>query len=179
MVWGSNLTGLLRSLAETCGDPGKSRVISERASRIGGGVRLHIPATAVQQMTNTLPDRTHTHGVCPLWYSVLQPPHGALPPAVSPKRPNKASPVTPRGDLPYQSDVSEDHSDTSRTNVQRHSFLRPARLREAVVSLVRRRPRGLCITRERPGPRLKRPTPRKRNRRTRGMSTREPLLQFE
>ena len=117
-------TGRLRSLAETCGDPGKSRVISERASRIGGGVRLHIPATAVQQMTNTLPDRTHTHGVCPLWYSVLQPPHGALPPAVSPKRPNKAAPVTPRGDLPYQSDISEDHTDTSR-NACPTAFISP------------------------------------------------------
>ena len=98
---------------------------------------LQPPATVVQQMTDTLPDRTHTYGVCPLWYSVLQPPLGAFPPAVSPKRPNKAAPVTPRGDLPYQSDISEDHTDTSRTHVQRHSFLRPARLRGAVVSLVR------------------------------------------
>ena len=85
---------------------GRRGLFRNSPHELGAGLGSTSPPQQFQQMTNTLPDRTHTYGVCPLWYSVLQPPHGAFPPAVSPKRPNTAAPVTPRGNLPYQSDIS-------------------------------------------------------------------------
>ena len=105
-----------------------------------GGVGLELPATAVQQMTNILPDLTHTYGACLLWYCVLRPSLGTFPPVGSLQQPNIATAVTPVGDPPCQREFT-DHPHIM-THVRRRSFLSPARLRRAIVSPVRRWPRG-------------------------------------